>query len=135
MGRAPRAGPRPRPPPAGRAEAHAAQHGRDVLRLDTNKALTTAITRYNAQGFQEVPAFNDEPYAHHWFEKRIASVGAAEAPQRTDVPNNTRTNRWSRTLSGVVMALVGVGVLAANIVEVVHGDRASAGHGHGLTVR
>ncbi|MFF4951342.1 bifunctional helix-turn-helix transcriptional regulator/GNAT family N-acetyltransferase [Streptomyces chattanoogensis] len=53
-------------------EARAAQHGHDVLRLDTNKALDAAIGLYHSYGFQEVPAFNDEPYAHHWFEKRIA---------------------------------------------------------------
>ncbi|WP_405723276.1 helix-turn-helix domain-containing GNAT family N-acetyltransferase [Streptomyces sp. NBC_01537] len=52
-------------------EARAAEHGRDVLRLDTNKALTAAISLYHSHGFQEVPAFNDEPYAHHWFEKHI----------------------------------------------------------------
>ncbi|MES4908952.1 MULTISPECIES: helix-turn-helix domain-containing GNAT family N-acetyltransferase [unclassified Streptomyces] len=52
-------------------ETRAAEHGRDVLRLDTNKALDAAIGLYHSFGFQEVPAFNDEPYAHHWFEKRI----------------------------------------------------------------
>ncbi|MFI9643229.1 GNAT family N-acetyltransferase [Micromonospora sp. NPDC051925] len=51
-------------------EGRAAQHGRDLLRLDTNKALTAAIGLYRSYGFQEVAAFNDEPYAHHWFEKR-----------------------------------------------------------------
>jgi DNA-binding MarR family transcriptional regulator len=52
-------------------EARAAQHGCDVLHLDTNKALSAAISLYHSYGFQEVAAFNDEPYAHHWFEKRI----------------------------------------------------------------
>ncbi|HYZ55007.1 MAG TPA: helix-turn-helix domain-containing GNAT family N-acetyltransferase [Streptosporangiaceae bacterium] len=52
-------------------EARAVQHGCDVLRLDTNKALSAAISLYHSYGFQEVAAFNDEPYAHHWFEKRI----------------------------------------------------------------
>lgn len=55
-------------------EALAAHHGRGVLRLDTNKALGAAITLYHSYGFQEVPAFNDEPYAHHWFEKRVATA-------------------------------------------------------------
>ncbi|MDI5973448.1 helix-turn-helix domain-containing GNAT family N-acetyltransferase [Streptomyces sp. SL13] len=54
-------------------EARAARHGRDVLRLDTNKALAAAIGLYHSCGFQEVAAFNDEPYAHHWFEKRITA--------------------------------------------------------------
>ena len=54
-------------------EARAAEHGADVLRLDTNKALSAAIGLYHSYGFQEVIAFNDEPYAHHWFEKRITT--------------------------------------------------------------
>ncbi|MFI2264056.1 GNAT family N-acetyltransferase [Streptomyces tubercidicus] len=54
-------------------DALAAQQGCDVLRLDTNKALTAAIGLYHSSGFQEVAAFNDEPYAHHWFEKRITA--------------------------------------------------------------
>lgn len=57
-------------------EERAARHGCEVLRLDTNKALTAAIGLYHAYGFQEVPAFNDERYAHHWFEKRIASAAS-----------------------------------------------------------
>ncbi|MGP3980639.1 bifunctional helix-turn-helix transcriptional regulator/GNAT family N-acetyltransferase [Streptomyces sp. KR80] len=52
-------------------EARAARHGCDVLRLDTNKALSAAIGLYHSCGFEEVAPFNDEPYAHHWFEKRI----------------------------------------------------------------
>lgn len=55
-------------------EARAVQHGREALRLDTNKALGAAIGLYHSYGFQEVPAFNDEPYAHHWFEKRITGL-------------------------------------------------------------
>jgi DNA-binding MarR family transcriptional regulator len=52
-------------------ETQAAEHDCDVLRLDTNKALSAAINLYHSYGFREVAAFNDEPYAHHWFEKRI----------------------------------------------------------------
>lgn len=40
-----------------------------VLRLETNKALTEAQALYRSSGYREVGAFNDEPYAHHWFEK------------------------------------------------------------------
>ncbi|MFF0387759.1 GNAT family N-acetyltransferase [Kitasatospora sp. NPDC004615] len=54
-------------------ETRAARQGFEVLRLDTNKALTAAIGLYHSSGFQEVAAFNDEPYAHHWFEKRIGT--------------------------------------------------------------
>jgi hypothetical protein len=27
---------------------------------------------YRSAGYVEVDAFNDEPYAHHWFEKRLS---------------------------------------------------------------
>lgn len=54
-------------------EARAARHGCDTLRLDTNRALSAAISLYHSFGFQEVAAFNDEPYAHHWFEKRLTA--------------------------------------------------------------
>jgi ribosomal protein S18 acetylase RimI-like enzyme len=55
----------------GELEARAVDHGGRVVRLDTNKALTEAISLYRSAGFTEVPAFNDEVYAHHWFEKRL----------------------------------------------------------------
>ena len=45
-----------------------------LLRLETNKTLTEAQSLYRRNGFREVPAFNDEPYAHHWFEKVLSSV-------------------------------------------------------------
>ncbi|MEU3462889.1 bifunctional helix-turn-helix transcriptional regulator/GNAT family N-acetyltransferase [Streptomyces sp. NPDC006733] len=55
-------------------EARAVEHGRDVLRLDTNKVLSAAISLYHSCGFEEIPAFNTEPYADHWFEKRITAA-------------------------------------------------------------
>ena len=42
-----------------------------LLRLETNKSLKEAQALYRASGYREVAAFNDEPYAHHWFEKRL----------------------------------------------------------------
>jgi hypothetical protein len=45
--------------------------GARVLRLETNRALAEAIALYRSAGYAEVPAFNDETYAHHWFEKRL----------------------------------------------------------------
>jgi DNA-binding MarR family transcriptional regulator/GNAT superfamily N-acetyltransferase len=50
-------------------EARAAASGVRALRLETNRALGEAISLYRAAGYREVAAFNDEPYAHHWFEK------------------------------------------------------------------
>ena len=42
-----------------------------LLRLETNRSLHEAQALYRRNGYREVPAFNDEPYADHWFEKRI----------------------------------------------------------------
>ena len=52
-------------------ERRAAKAGAKVLHLDTNRALVEAIALYRRSGFVEVPPFNDEPHAHHWFEKRL----------------------------------------------------------------
>jgi ribosomal protein S18 acetylase RimI-like enzyme len=56
----------------GELEKHAAQHGARAVRLETNKTLVEAISLYRSAGYLEVPAFNDEPYAHHWFAKQIS---------------------------------------------------------------
>lgn len=52
-------------------EAHAATRGATVLRLETNGTLAEAMSLYRSAGYREVAQFNDEPYAHHWFEKQI----------------------------------------------------------------
>jgi DNA-binding MarR family transcriptional regulator/GNAT superfamily N-acetyltransferase len=52
-------------------EAQATTRGAGTLRLETNDALGEAISLYRGAGYREVPAFNDEPYAHHWFEKTL----------------------------------------------------------------
>ena len=52
-------------------ESRARDHGRARVRLDTNRTLTEAIALYRATGYREIAAFNDEPYAHHWFEKEL----------------------------------------------------------------
>jgi DNA-binding MarR family transcriptional regulator/ribosomal protein S18 acetylase RimI-like enzyme len=52
-------------------EEHARRAGASVVHLETNRALKEAIALYRASGYIEVPPFNAEPYAHHWFEKRL----------------------------------------------------------------
>jgi DNA-binding MarR family transcriptional regulator/GNAT superfamily N-acetyltransferase len=52
-------------------EADARESGATVARLETNRALVEAIALYRSAGYVEVPAFNDEPFAHHWFEKPL----------------------------------------------------------------
>jgi DNA-binding MarR family transcriptional regulator/GNAT superfamily N-acetyltransferase len=52
-------------------EATAVAEGVRTVRLDTNRALVEAIAMYRTSGYREIDAFNAEPYAHHWFEKRL----------------------------------------------------------------
>jgi len=52
-------------------ESLARESGAPAARLDTNRNLTQAITMYRSSGYEEIPRFNDERYAHHWFEKRL----------------------------------------------------------------
>lgn len=52
-------------------EEEARELGLRTLRLETNRALVEAIRLYTSAGYGEVPPFNDEPYADHWFEKHL----------------------------------------------------------------
>lgn len=52
-------------------EERAPSLGIAILRLETNRSLVEAQAMYRACGYAEVAPFNDEPYAHHWFEKRL----------------------------------------------------------------
>ena len=55
----------------GALEQHARASGVSVVRLDTNRVLREAITLYRSTGYAEVPAYNDQPYAHLWFGKKL----------------------------------------------------------------
>jgi len=63
-------------------ERDAAAAGAKVVRLETNRTLSEAINLYRHEGYREVERFNDEPYAHHWFEKRLpaGSAGLGAVP-------------------------------------------------------
>lgn len=64
-------------------ESRARSRGCHLLRLDTNRHLEVAINLYRTSGFREVAAFNKEPYAHYWFEKRLSrSPPVKESPRR-----------------------------------------------------
>lgn len=41
------------------------------LQLETKNVLREAIGLYTSAGYREVAPFNDEPYADHWFEKKL----------------------------------------------------------------
>lgn len=45
--------------------------GLSVIRLDTNSTLTEAVAMYRSAGYGEIPRYNDEVHAQHWFEKRL----------------------------------------------------------------
>jgi DNA-binding MarR family transcriptional regulator/GNAT superfamily N-acetyltransferase len=54
-----------------RLEAEAAALGHRVVRLDTRRVLPEAIALYERSGYQAIERYNDNPYATHWFEKRL----------------------------------------------------------------
>jgi len=45
--------------------------GATLGRLDTNEALDTALALYRRHGWREVPPYNANNYATHWFEKPL----------------------------------------------------------------
>lgn len=46
--------------------------GAHLAHIETSSVLEEAIALYRSAGWVEVPRFNDEPFADHWFEKRLA---------------------------------------------------------------
>lgn len=52
-------------------EKRARAVGYRMIRLETEKTLGEAQQLYRSAGYCEVPRFNDELYAHHWFEKTL----------------------------------------------------------------
>jgi DNA-binding MarR family transcriptional regulator/GNAT superfamily N-acetyltransferase len=54
-----------------RLEACAVAGGARVAHIETSAALVEALSLYRATGWVEIPAFNDEPFADHWFEKAL----------------------------------------------------------------
>jgi hypothetical protein len=45
--------------------------GHGIVRLDTNAALTEAITMYQRADYRAIPRYNDNPWATHFFEKPL----------------------------------------------------------------
>jgi DNA-binding MarR family transcriptional regulator/N-acetylglutamate synthase-like GNAT family acetyltransferase len=52
-------------------EAEAGALGHASVRLYTNRSLAEAKAMYRSHGYAEIPRYNDDPYANHWFEKRL----------------------------------------------------------------
>ena len=45
--------------------------GFGIVKLDTNRTLVEAQALYRKRGYREIGRYNDNPYAHHWFEKAL----------------------------------------------------------------
>ena len=74
----------------GELERRAVANGCRAVHLDTNGTLVEAIAMYRSSGYREVAAFNDEPYADRWFEKKLSRAGSrSRQPSRRD-PSRTR---------------------------------------------
>jgi DNA-binding MarR family transcriptional regulator len=54
-----------------RLEACAVAGGARIAHIETSANLVEALSLYRSTGWVEVPAFNDEPFADHWFEKAL----------------------------------------------------------------
>ncbi|MFD3931372.1 GNAT family N-acetyltransferase [Streptomyces sp. NPDC058614] len=52
-------------------EHQAITRGHELVRLDTHAVLTEAQAMYRACGYTEIPRYDDNVYAAHWFEKRL----------------------------------------------------------------
>ncbi|WP_406374138.1 helix-turn-helix domain-containing GNAT family N-acetyltransferase [Streptomyces sp. NBC_00647] len=63
-------------------EQRAAERDFTVVRLDTHAVLTEARAMYRACGYMEIPRYDDNVYAAHWFEKRLPRAGARKPPGR-----------------------------------------------------
>lgn len=57
-----------------RLEHEVSDSGNHTVRLDTNAVLAPAIAMYERLGYRPIDRYNDNPYAHHWFEKSLAST-------------------------------------------------------------
>ena len=59
-------------------EQRAVELGHHTVRLDTNRSLDEAKAMYRARGYVEIDRYNANPYANHWFEKRLRVPPAPE---------------------------------------------------------
>lgn len=55
-------------------EALGREAGLEILRLDTNRVLLEAQAMYRREGYREIARYNDNPYAQHWFEKKLELI-------------------------------------------------------------
>jgi len=63
-----------------------AELGAASVRLDTAGGLTEARALYESSGYREIAAYNDNPYADHWFEKRLPRPDPKSRPGLAPAP-------------------------------------------------
>jgi ribosomal protein S18 acetylase RimI-like enzyme len=56
-------------------ERQAVARGLTTVRLSTHEVLPEAVRTYQNSGYREVAPYDDNPYAYHWFEKRLPGPG------------------------------------------------------------
>jgi GNAT superfamily N-acetyltransferase len=56
--------------------------GARVAHIETSAVLAEALSLYRSAGWVEVPSFNDEPFADHWFEKVLVQSAGDSSPSR-----------------------------------------------------
>jgi GNAT superfamily N-acetyltransferase len=61
------------------AESAARELGAHRMILDTRSDLVEARTLYARLGYEETAPHNDEPYAEHWFSKRLVDAGGGRS--------------------------------------------------------
>ncbi len=54
-------------------EARARAYGAGEVVLDTNASQEAATRLYRRSGYREIPPFNDNPNASHWFAKNLTT--------------------------------------------------------------
>ncbi|PZT68756.1 GNAT family N-acetyltransferase [Streptomyces sp. SW4] len=72
----------------GELEQEAGRRGWTVLRLDTHAVLGEARAMYRSCGYRDIPAYGDNVYAGHWFEKRLPGPDVTgERPPGPEIPD------------------------------------------------
>jgi GNAT superfamily N-acetyltransferase len=67
----------------GHLESEVRSSGRTRVVLDTNECLTEAISMYRGLGYHDIERYNDNPYAHHWFEKLLGTDATQQSSHST----------------------------------------------------
>lgn len=82
----------------GALEDAARMLGCTSARLDTSSHLREALCLYRSSGYLETAPYNDNFYAHHWFEKRLGPAGPEQGRRSAValVPATTRHDVWCR---------------------------------------